>query len=351
MKIRILGFIIFVSFLTSCEKLMIKPDKKETPIEIFEDFWSIYDKHYANFVVKNIDWDAVYKKYRPLVSNDMSQEQLLKVLADIYTKVLKDNHSYIQGLGKSAGVYMNVEGDRVWPTLYDYKALVTLKQDNHPFLDYGVIKNNEDIGFIVSKNFTEEFYSFSSFKKEVDKAMLFCKDKKAIILDIRNHGGGQEPWGNYFTGRFSTTTYDYLKERRRINSNRTTLSDAATLTIKPSGEFQYTKPVILLTNRMTGSAGDVFTLSMKQVPNVTCIGDTTMGIFSGGIYRELINGWVARVSVSEVKTIDGKSYEGIGVAPDIYIKVESNIDGDVTDINQEIKYTDTVLKEAIKLIK
>ncbi len=341
-KIKLLGFIILFTVFTNCEKLLINEDVGESPVEIFEDFWSIYNKHYANFVVKNLDWDDVYSKYRPKVTNNISNDNLSEILGSIITEELKDGHCFIVVSPEKVISY--------WPSSNHFISYhnrvkqVTFEQEGHLYLDYGVIKSNQNIGYIDSKSFEpDDGFEFEDFKKEVDKAMSFCKNKEYIILDARNHLGGQSSWGEYLTGKFSTTSFDYAVERRRINEDRSVLKTSGQkYRVAPQGDFQFTKKVILLTNRRTGSAGELFTLSMKKLPNVTTVGDITFGIFSGSFFRELPNGWIIRVSVGEVKTLDGTSYEGKGIPPDVQV---------IGTEEQAIDGRDVILEKALEILK
>ncbi len=61
-------------------------------------------------------------------------------------------------------------------------------------------------------------------------------------------------------------------------------------------------------------------MAFKTLPYVTVLGDTTNGAHGTMIGRELANGWFYSLVPQEVELSDGKSYEGIGLAPDIYIQ-------------------------------
>jgi C-terminal processing protease CtpA/Prc len=78
--------------------------------------------------------------------------------------------------------------------------------------------------------------------------------------------------------------------------------------------------VVLLTNRTTQSAGETFTLAMRQITSVTQVGDTTYGIFSDNPQRELPNGWIFTVSTGDFRAADGRNYEGIGLAPQVLVQ-------------------------------
>ena len=72
-KIRYIVFVVLglSCSLYSCEKLFIKPDKENTPINNFELLWKDFDENYSFFEYKKINWDSLYNVYRPLVHNEM----------------------------------------------------------------------------------------------------------------------------------------------------------------------------------------------------------------------------------------------------------------------------------------
>ena len=100
-------------------------------------------------------------------------------------------------------------------------------------------------------------------------------------------------------------------------------------------------PVVVLTNRVTYSAGNFFTAMMKAIPDVTIMGDTTGG--GGGVPLgwELPNGWFFNFSNSITSLPDGFIIED-GIEPDINVQIS---DSDL------VAGKDTILEEAIKLLK
>ena len=85
--------------------------------------------------------------------------------------------------------------------------------------------------------------------------------------------------------------------------------------IKKNGSWQYTKPVILLTNAQTMSAGEEFTMALVSQSHVTQVGNHTCGVFSLSLERCLANGWKYSVSVQKVTDPEGNIPEGKGIVP------------------------------------
>lgn len=99
---------------------------------------------------------------------------------------------------------------------------------------------------------------------------------------------------------------------------------------------------MVLTDRFTIGAGERTVMVFKTLPNAVLIGDITNGAHGTMIGRELANGWFYSLVAQKVELSDGKSYEGIGIAPDIFVK------NDISEINAG---TDIVLQSAIGKIK
>lgn len=60
-------------------------------------------------------------------------------------------------------------------------------------------------------------------------------------------------------------------------------------------------------------------MAMTTLPQVTHIGEHTVGAFSDVVTRELPNGWVYSLSIGDWRNADGVSFEGIGIVPTIEV--------------------------------
>jgi carboxyl-terminal processing protease len=75
--------------------------------------------------------------------------------------------------------------------------------------------------------------------------------------------------------------------------------------------------VIALTSPLCVSAGEVLTLALRALPNVTLMGQRTAGMLSDNLVKPLPNGWEASLSNEIYSAHDGLAFEGVGVAPDV----------------------------------
>lgn len=101
---------------------------------------------------------------------------------------------------------------------------------------------------------------------------------------------------------------------------------------------------MVLTDRYTISAGERTVMALREFPTVTVVGDTTSGAHGTMIGRELANGWFYSLVPQKVLMSDEKSYEGIGIAPDI--RVINRKDELRRGIENTLDYTIKYINEA-----
>lgn len=67
------------------------PQYADNPRGNFDALWRTIDEHYCFFREKNIDWNDIYARYSPMVSDKMTQEELFIVCAQMLDE-LRDGH-------------------------------------------------------------------------------------------------------------------------------------------------------------------------------------------------------------------------------------------------------------------
>ncbi|HEY1426211.1 MAG TPA: S41 family peptidase, partial [Caulobacteraceae bacterium] len=72
-----------------------------------------------------------------------------------------------------------------------------------------------------------------------------------------------------------------------------------------------------LTSRQTASAGEILVFGMMACPNVTRVGERTLGILSDNLYKRLPNGWELSLSNEVYQAPDGALYEATGIPPQV----------------------------------
>ena len=224
---------------------------------------------------------------------------------------------------------------------FDLKTIKTNYLTNpkfeDPFFTYGMLPNN--VGYIHIEGFSD----LPKYLKEpMNNILNSLKETNGIVIDVRGGYGGEDLAGQYIAGCFTNNTIPYMKTRVKSGTGKDDFTAFESWNIKPEGDFQYLKPIVVLTHRFTISARETYCLAMKVLPQVTFVGDTTSGAFSNQINRELPNGWGYSLSIGEWVDENGVSYEGIGLAPNIVIQ---NKKQDV------LNGKDEALEKAIEILK
>jgi C-terminal processing protease CtpA/Prc len=77
--------------------------------------------------------------------------------------------------------------------------------------------------------------------------------------------------------------------------------------------------VLLLIGRRCASSNESFIAAMRQLPNVTLVGDRTAGSSGNPGTFPLANGWTYSVSRWIEYTVDGQVIEDVGLSPGVFV--------------------------------
>jgi len=129
---------------------------------------------------------------------------------------------------------------------------------------------------------------------------------EGFLLDARGNSGGYDPniLSTFLQGQWSAG--DYYTITREGKSLAPPLYKRL--------------PVALLVNSGTASAGEALALKFRAHHIGPIVGETTAGMASGGAAAErLSDGSTLWYTARAIEGLDGKSYEGEGVAPDVAV--------------------------------
>jgi len=177
---------------------------------------------------------------------------------------------------------------------------------------------------------------------EFDRALERLKNTPGLIIDVRENLGGFGTAQARIIGRFITSRTKVGTSYRKNGPGHKDFAKHDTY-IAPTGGWQYTKPVVLLINAITGSACDLFASRIISTGRPITIGTTTHGnLTGGGVYVLLPCNLVVRVSNGYVCDASGRIIEGNGNVPQIQVKPT------ITDI---MNGTDSALECAIRTLQ
>lgn len=301
--------LLFLSFLTGCKDVIVSPPEVNFNVQDFEAAWLRIDAVYPYLQFKNINWDSIYTVYRPRAENAKGDEFYL-VLWDLLAE-LKDCHVcyFTEGGAEVYPFYprrhfkdRHAYSPFVVRTYFDRELRLTASHS----VEYGIFPQN--IGHAFLADFSENY-----LEQEFAGVMDYLKDIKGLILDIRQKRGGNMLNIRVVVSRFLTDTLPrndsyYLGEKWELPP------------FEPQGDFQYTKPVVVLINGSIFSAGEFITEVLKQLPQVTAVGDTTGGGSVGGEDGYFLpSGKSIYTGYIDFRRYDGLPWEWLGVPPDIRV--------------------------------
>ncbi|NLJ44835.1 MAG: S41 family peptidase [Bacteroidales bacterium] len=314
MKIRFILTGLLVLFLSGCEKMFIEPPKNN-PEAIFENLWTTFNEEYAPFEERKVNWDSIYNVYRPLVKSNTTDDELFQVLSNML-KVFDDGHISLTAPNRQVFYSNRIRREKIDDELFNKQIIKTyLESDFKTGTDesyiYGKIKN-QNVAYIFFDYVADNWFVLEEFLNKYNNV-------NGYIIDLRHNQGGDFTYCFSAIGRLTNQNRYVFRSKTKNGKGKNEYTEWKQWYIEPNGNF-VSKPIVLLADRYTISAGERSVMAFKTLPNVTFIGDTTNGAHGTMIGRELANGWYYSLVPQKVELFDGKSYEGIGLAPDIYIK-------------------------------
>jgi carboxyl-terminal processing protease len=298
----------------ACGSWIVGTDAPASPAAIFDLVWTEFDRHYAQFELRGVDWNDVRERYRPRAASTTTQNDLEIVFAEMFEE-LRDVHVTLY-TGTAERGYTGFESRPYFfepPLIFGtYVHASRVPAGNR--IRYGRV-GSSTLGYIWIPGF-----GGTGWDNDIDTALDSLGDVSGIILDIRNNGGGNNQTSNRIAGRFHDEKRLSLYTRFRNGPAHDDFTDFLARHVEPVGARRFSGPVVLLTSTRNFSAAEDFVLAMKASPNVTLVGDTTGGSGGHPMYRELPNGWSYRLSESIMYTPEREPVDGTGIAPHVFIR-------------------------------
>lgn len=307
------GVLIAATAVSGCDKLVLGDQPDNTHEDIFETIWTDIDQNYSYFPIKEVDWDSVYAAFKPRIERTSTQDELFLELSDMLDH-LTDSHVNLYISKDRYYSYLFSSSYPEYPDNY-YPAII---EDNYLESLQGFFPYR--YGFLEGENFGYlqiiSFGGSESSNRLIFDIMEYFNSADGLIIDLRDNGGGFDSNSQFIAGLFTDRDIPYAMVRWKNGPGHNDFTGWETKTISPSGQTPYQKPVVLLTNRGCFSSTEDFVLAMRQLPQVTVVGDTTGGGSGNPIHRELPNGWTYRFSRWQIVTLQKTYYEGTGLPPD-----------------------------------
>ena len=307
--------IILLSFLSllSCEKTFFQPEPENNPEGLFEELWNTFNTDYAPFEERGVDWQEQYDTYRPQVDANTTSEELAEVFKQML-RSLDDGH-----------VSLTIPNEREY-----YSNLIVDQEIDNDLFDLDLVKSNYlqnafqekenggiTYGWIGTVGYLHLPYIGSNMLS-IGEPLDYFKNCDGLIIDLRHNGGGDFTYALSEFGRFTNEKRLAFRSKTKNGPGENDFADWFDWYVRPAGTH-FDKPIVVLTDRYTISAGERILLAFKTLPNVIQMGDNSNGALSTKMAKELPNGWYYTIATQKIESSDGQYFEGPGIPPDVFV--------------------------------
>lgn len=222
------------------------------------------------------------------------------------------------------------------------KIEITYKRDNK--INTVTLEKQEVILSSVSSRMIEDkigYIRVTMFAENTDEQFaerlnnLEEKGLNGLIVDLRSNTGGYLYTAEQMVSLFLDSSHNIyqIKIKDKITKHKST------------GKEDKDYKIVILVDRVSASAAEVFTSALKEQYGAIVVGEKTYGKGTVQELQSLPNGDQYKFTTKEWLTSKGKSIDGKGIKPDIEIRLNDSYYTDPSD------KTDNQLQEALKEVK
>lgn len=228
------------------------------------------------------------------------------------TKARSDKVSRIT-FRDTAGKVFTVEEDRNIP--WD------IEPDPGSVMTFELLENN--VGYLVINSFMG-----SNYTRLFDNLYERILETDALIVDMRNNGGGNSGYADYIMSHFTDrpVRMGAWSSPMYVAAHASWNYDPAFYRSQPRSlqpvrnKPVYKKPMALLVNGGTFSSAENFCVAFRSAARGPIIGTPTAGSTGNPIQIELGYGVYASICTKYEWTADGEVFIGEGIVPDIEVE-------------------------------
>ena len=332
-------------------------------LDLFDFFVQTYAELYPSFTQRKVNWDAHAADVRQTLTTNSDGDELIPALAELI-EPLQDSHLSINIGDDSISFSRNntlllqlisefIDSEGEVTNEQQYQALLTYLDEQitrvkNNRLNYAAgdieSRGNNLVQWYLSDNNTgvliidgmlgfdspaantstntntntnneerSEIADLQTIAAIMDEAITALQDSNGLVIDIRLNGGGYDSVSQLISRYFLDSSRSLYQKQARLGSGRT---EPDTITLQPASRT-YLKPITLLTSANTVSAAEVFTLIMRELPQVTLMGSETQGALADVLDRTLTDDISFTLVNEYYLTMDGDWFEGSGIPAEI----------------------------------
>jgi len=220
-------------------------------------------------------------------------------------------------------------------------VVLTIKRENEPAKEYSIARHFIHVSSAVPKMYKGEvgYIKLRLFGEKTKEEFGECLHKlqqagaKALIVDLRNNGGGYVQGAvdlcSFFfpAGKLVTTVVD----RQKHNSTYTAYNAE-----------KFNIPVVILINQYSASASEIVAGAFRDQRCAILVGEKSYGKGSVQAIFDFGDGGAMKYTIAHYRTPNGVDINKAGIKPDIAVPMDVKLVGGKKDIQ---------LMKAIKILK
>ncbi|MBK8831507.1 MAG: hypothetical protein IPN60_11755 [Saprospiraceae bacterium] len=286
------------------------------PEAMFDNLWTTFDRDYAVFEERGVNWQQQYDTYRTQVNASTSDDELYNIFTQMLAP-LDDGHVTLVAPNKEIWISNTIRREKIDDELFSPNVIKSQYLEVDYETDGSRTSSMEKSRMKTSATSTLPMSdrTFSSSRIFLIRMMMsmgisstcatMMVETSPIVL-VRSEDS-------------STRERFVFRSKTKNGPGYDDFTEWFDWSIKPASPY-VNKPIIVLIDRYTISAGERAVMAFDVLPNVMLVGETTNGGQGTQIGRELANGWFYTLVTQKVELSNGQSYEGIGLAPDVEMK-------------------------------
>lgn len=194
-----------------------------------------------------------------------------------------------------------------------------------------------NIGYLKLTSFDE--VSYGEFKNKYED-LIYNKKVKGLIIDLRNNPGG--------VLKTCANITDLLVPKGKIVY---TVDKAGKEEALYSDETQIEIPLVILVNEGSASASEVLTAAVKDYGVGKIVGTKTYGKGVVQTLKALGDGTYIKLTTSEYFSPNGNKINGVGIEPDIVVKLAEDVKNPYNPAYGEDNQLQTAISELKNMMK
>ena len=262
------------------------------PEMIYRLSWSFVRLTFLDRSFRGQDWLSWRDRFAdPSASPQAAYAAVSEMLAS-----LRDPYTRVRGEEETAALYLmprsgELETDAAGAPARSSASVLTA--------DLG-----ENFGYIRLTSLSDP-----SAKEAIRRALDRMAQRDGLVLDLRGNPGGLVSDADAIAGLLLEPGEEMGRERTRFGERISTAPRTRSLFPR--------RPLVILTDRRTGSAAEKLAAGLQGSGRATVLGEGTSGKGVGQMSRLLPGGAMVLVSAVESLTLGGRPLQGQGVVPDL----------------------------------